>query len=120
MSAEELLFAALTADAGVTALVGTRIYPELVPQEQEPPCVAYSRAGTEYVMTIHSGVPAAQIATLEIVCMARTQEAANQVADAVVPAAGAANFVLTGRSSMPPDVDLNGMHGTTLTVTKFT
>ncbi len=100
MSAESLLFAALTADAGVTTLVGTRIYPELVPLEQEPPFVAYSRTGTEYVMTIHSGIPAAETATLEVVCMARTQEASNEVADAVVLAVGAANFVLIARASM--------------------
>ena len=53
------------ADAGVTTLVGTRIYPELVPLEQEPPFVAYSRTGTEYLTTIHSGVPLGADVTID-------------------------------------------------------
>ena len=36
------LKAKLAAEAGVTALVGTRIYPVVIPQEPTYPCVAYS------------------------------------------------------------------------------
>lgn len=120
MSAETLLYAALSGNAGVSSLVGARIYPEFVPQEQDPPFVAYTRTGTEYITTIHSGVPLAQISTIEIACMARTKASADAVADAVVLAVGADQFVLSGRASMTPDSELNGLHGTVLTVTRLT
>ncbi len=39
----EELFAYLSSDPGVSALVGTRIYPERLPQEPTYPCLLYLR-----------------------------------------------------------------------------
>jgi hypothetical protein len=42
MNAGKYLYAKLTADAGVSALVRGRIFPVLLPEKTEFPCVAYS------------------------------------------------------------------------------
>lgn len=42
MNAGTYLYAKLSATAGVTALVGTRIYPMLMPQEADYPAIVYS------------------------------------------------------------------------------
>lgn len=46
MSLETGLRAALIADAGVTALVGTRIYPEVMPHDVTYPAISYQRIST--------------------------------------------------------------------------
>lgn len=46
MTAEESLVARLNATPGVTALVGTRIYPMLIPQGAAMPAVTYQRIST--------------------------------------------------------------------------
>jgi len=97
VSAETVLYAALTAAAGVTALIGTRVYPDVVPQESALPCAAFARLDTEYTTTIHSGVPIAENTTIEISCMALTRASADDVCNAVIAAAGAAGFTPTGR-----------------------
>lgn len=47
MSIHSLLFAYLTADPSVGALVGTRIYPVYAPQDAPAPLLVYSTAGRE-------------------------------------------------------------------------
>ena len=42
MSAETVLYSTLTGASAVTAIVATRIYPDVVPLEVELPCVAYA------------------------------------------------------------------------------
>lgn len=105
MTAETDLYTALTGAAGVTAIVSTRIYPDLAPQEVATPCIAYSRTGTEYITTIHSSVPLGSIATIEVWCMATTRTTADALAVAVETAAGAAGFVPQGRTAVVPDAD---------------
>ena len=46
MSLETGLYTALTGDAGVSALVGTRIYPEIMPQGVTYPAISYQRIST--------------------------------------------------------------------------
>ena len=118
MSAETELYAALSAAPAVTALVSTRIYPDAVPQEQVVPSIAYARTDTEFVTTIHSGIPAAQFATLEVVCMAEARDIADAIADAVLDALGAAGFVVLARAQ-DFDADKN-LWGTVVSVRRFT
>lgn len=96
MSAETTLNAALKAAPAVTALVGQRIYPDNVPQEQAPPYVAFTRSGTEYVGTIHGTVVGSK-ASLEVWCMSSSRKEAEAIADAIETAAAAAKFIPTGR-----------------------
>lgn len=46
---EEAVYAILTEDAAVGALVGTRVYPQVIPQDVALPAVAYSRISTRRV-----------------------------------------------------------------------
>lgn len=58
MSIESSLYARLTAHAGVSALVGTRIYPLLMPQTPVLPAITYQRISAEHIASIggHSGL----------------------------------------------------------------
>lgn len=96
MSAETVLYATLSAAAGVTAIVNTRIYPDQVPQEAALPAIAFARAETEFVNTIH-GDTVAKRATLEVWCMAPGRAAAEALGDAVESAGRAAGFMPSGR-----------------------
>ncbi len=46
MSLESDLYTALTGNAALTALVGTRIKPDVLPQGTTPPAIAYQRIST--------------------------------------------------------------------------
>jgi hypothetical protein len=49
MIIEEALFAHLTSDSDVSALVGTRVYPLVAPQDAELPLLVYQRISTPRV-----------------------------------------------------------------------
>lgn len=93
MSAETELYATLSGAAGVTALVSTRIYPDIIPQDADLPAIAYQRTGTEFLNTIHGGAPLGHAATLEITCVGETRPAANAIANAVVAALAGTEFL---------------------------
>jgi hypothetical protein len=113
MSAEQAAYAALSADAAVTALVSTRIYPDFVPQEKTLPSVSISRVGTEYITTIHTDTPLGAKVTLEVWCMADARKSAEELADAVIPALAGARFGLLDRI---PEFDAeNGVFASVLT-----
>lgn len=48
---EQGLVSYLTGYAGLTALVSTRIYPYMIPQDATLPCVTYQRIGTPRTLT---------------------------------------------------------------------
>lgn len=114
MSAETQAYTVLSGAAAVTAIVGTRIYPDAVPQEQAFPSVALLRTDTEYVTTIHSGVPLAAKVTLDVWCMAAGRKAAEDLADAVETALGGNSFNMAGRR--PEFDEETNIHSTVLTV----
>lgn len=106
MTAEESLYAVLSAAAGVAALVGTRIYPDLAPQTASVPCIAFVRESTEFVTTIHANEVVGETANLSIVCIAESRKAADQVADAVQNACIAAGIYPAGRrADLDPETD---------------
>lgn len=92
MSAETELHATLSGAAGVSALVGDRIYPDGIPLTASLPAIAYQRTATEFATTIHGGV-IGETPTLEITCVAEARAAANAVANAVVAALAGTEFV---------------------------
>lgn len=108
MSAETVAYAALTASPGLTNLVGTRVYPDMVPREQGMPSVAMSRIESEYVNSIHTGVPLATLVTLEIWCMGDSRASAEEVADAAVLLLANAGFFSEDRrqelDAGPPEI----------------
>jgi hypothetical protein len=107
VSSETLLYSTLSTAAPVVALVGTRIYPDVVPQNVTGSAIAYIKVNTEAVATIHTATPAATFTTLEVWCMAGARAAAEAVADASQTALGAALFVLQDRrAEFDPDSEL--------------
>ena len=85
MSIESDLYATLSGAAGVTALVSTRIYPNLVPEATANPCIDYALiAGTRLHTLI--GQNDMERKLIQISCHGDTYASAKAVADAVVAA----------------------------------
>jgi hypothetical protein len=118
MSAETELYDALTEAAPVAALVGARVYPDLVPQEQVLPAIGYARLTTEPITTIHSSAPVMERVTLEVACMASTRTGADALADVASVALGANGFRASDRRA---EVDFEQQFAATvLTVIRLT
>lgn len=79
MDLGKIIYAALAGDVGVTAIAGTRIYPGVIPQEIDRPCVSYdigSLPGVDGTAPVHS-------TTVNASCFAREKNDAHSLADAV-------------------------------------
>jgi len=108
VSAETVLYSTLSGAAGVTALVSTRIYPDVAPQEGSLPAITFERTGTEYHNTIH-GTVIATVAALDVWCMGATRASAEAVCDAATAAVAAAGFITRNRrAEYDPESDLWG------------
>lgn len=115
MSAEQDLTTILTAAPGVTALVGDRIYPDLVPESKAAPYIGYERVNTEPILTIH-GPGLGDNVRLMVACWAKTRLEAEALADEVATAMQVAGHVYlargaeydesTGRSAATLDYEL--------------
>jgi hypothetical protein len=82
MSAESELFAALSGDSAITAIVGSRIYPVVIPLGVDLPAIAYQRTNTEYVNTIGNAALAARV-TFDIACGGKDFDSAESLCDLV-------------------------------------
>lgn len=110
MSSESICYDTLLASSPVTAIVGAgadaRVFPSEVPQDYDLPAIAIVRTETEHLTTIHSSVPIASRATLEVECMAATREAASSLMVLVQTALGAAGFLsVDRRDAYTPETD---------------
>ena len=83
MSAESQLNEALLADPALIAVVDSRIYPDFIAQEIQPPAVVYQRTGTEPITTIHNAIVLGTRVLFEISCLQTTRLAAEDLADLV-------------------------------------
>ena len=72
MSAESALYAALSGLPGLTALVSTRIYPDVIPEDAAMPAVVTARTGTEPVIGI-GGAKFGEFAQMTISAWAPTR-----------------------------------------------
>ena len=82
MSLETGLYTALTADSTLSALVGTRIYPEVMPQGVTYPAVSYQRVSTVRTNLL-SGVDDFTEVRIAIDCWDDSYSGVKAVADAV-------------------------------------
>jgi len=98
MSSESELYSALSGRAGLTALVGTRIDPDAIPEGSALPAVVYQRSSTSPVTTIGS-VTVAEDVRFAITAWAETRTAADAVADQIDAAVAAAGNPSADRSS---------------------
>lgn len=98
MSAESAVYAALSGAAGVTALVSTRIYPDVRDQETTLPAIVYVRTGTSYDYNIHGSLDLTRT-TVAAMCFAVTRAGAEALADAAQTALVAASMPASERMS---------------------
>ena len=103
MSSETVLAAALKADATLSVLVAGRIFPDEVPEGVPLPAIAYTRQGTEPLILIHTNVPRATKATIEVQCISGgdsgSRAEAEALADACIAPLAAAGFNLVDRGA---------------------
>jgi len=66
---EEALYAELAGNAGVAALVSTRIYPSVIPQDSALPAIAYQRIGGLRLLD-HGNDMYAALATFQVTAVA--------------------------------------------------
>lgn len=83
MSIETGLYAKVTGNGAVAALIGTRFYPILLPQNVVYPCASYDDLGGESGYTV--GTKAAQVREprYQIKAWDKTKEGARELADAI-------------------------------------
>jgi hypothetical protein len=96
MSAEEMLYTALSEAASIIAVVGARIDPDIA-AEPSLPAIAFHNPETEYVVTLHDNLPVAVKPSIEIWCMGRTRKEADELAELVPPVVAPQSFIVTGR-----------------------
>ena len=99
MNIEEALYSCLTSDAGVAALVSTRIYPNVVPQDIALPAVAYQRISTTRVMA-HDGPTGVANARFQFTVSASTYSSARNVANAIRTALDGFSGLMGGQSGV--------------------
>lgn len=85
MSIEEDLYAYMSTYAGLTELVGTRIYPLVAPQNVQKPYCTYQKISTGRQYS-HSGYSGLQRPRMQVSCYAETYSQAKAVAAQVVAA----------------------------------
>lgn len=83
MSIEQALFAHLTENTAIAALVGARVYPLRRPQRGGSlPCIVYTRVGSEHVHHL-LGVSGLCRADFDLDCQAGTYAEAKSLSEAV-------------------------------------
>lgn len=98
MYAEELLVSALSSNAGIVAIVGTRIFPEIIPEETELPAIAYSRPQSRPFWGLGSSCLAEEF-VFEIGLYAYSKETAQQLSNLVKSTVESNGFGYTNRQS---------------------
>lgn len=97
MSAESDLYTALSGWPGLAAVVGNRIYPDAIPENQALPAVVYVRASTAPTRTI-GGLLVCEDIRFSLTAWAKSREAAAAVADQISAALEAAGNPAADRS----------------------
>lgn len=83
MQIEEALARHLAADGRVAGIVGTRIYPGTIPQDQTLEAIAYQRVPDEGPIMSHQGPLGVEKARLQVTCQAQKYSEALTLAQAV-------------------------------------
>lgn len=116
MSVEADFYALLSGAGAVTALVGARIYPDVLPEECSYPAVVFARGHTELIRGL-SGASFGGDVDLNVGCWAKTRGAADALAAAVVAALTPGIWSTPGpEAAYDPET---GLYATTLIVSTF-
>jgi hypothetical protein len=82
MKAEKVIKTVLAAHAGTAALVGTRIYPVLMPQEPTYPCITYRQVDSSRLQGVQTNPGVARI-RLQVTGWAKTYEETKSLAEQI-------------------------------------
>lgn len=82
MTLEEGWYAHLAADSGVAALVSTRIYPLVMPQDVDLPAIAYQKISGPRDH-VHEGPSGLVTARMQVTCLGSSYSAAKGLSEAV-------------------------------------
>lgn len=94
MNIEQALYALLTTDTGVSALIGTRLYPLTIAQDVALPAAAYQRISGPRKHA-HDGPLSVAEGRFQFTCQAATYAAAKSVANAIRQALDGYNGAVT-------------------------
>jgi hypothetical protein len=100
MTLEEGLFAQLTMDPDVSAIVGDRVYPLIMPQGSPLPAVTYQRISSARFYA-HDGPSGLARPMIQLSCWAESYDEAKQVAALVRKALESASGTLGGQDGVP-------------------
>lgn len=84
MSLESALFTLITADAGVAAIMGTRLYPDVIPQDAAMPAGHYRTVANRPAMA-HSGAAGVEFSTVRYSIFAPLRADAITLRDTIKP-----------------------------------
>lgn len=113
MSAESAVYSALSASAGLAALVGVRIYPDVLPEEAIYPAVVFARSRTERIVSI-SNIDYGSDVAIQVSAWAENRTACDAAAVAVDAALLSAGILPVGRQSGYDDEA--GLHASVIEV----
>jgi hypothetical protein len=118
MTVESDFYTLLSGNAGVTARVGARIYPDVLPEECAYPAIVFARTRTDSEPYLGlSGQSFGADVDLSVGCWGNTRTEADAAADAVDAALPGSEFRRIGRdAAADPET---GLLATVLTVTTF-
>ena len=119
MSAEETLYSTLTTKNGVTALVGTRIYPLQAPASATLPYAVYQRISTE-VTNCLSGDAGLDFPLFQITSWSASRSEAMACATAIRTALASIAICSGVSADYDPDYQatgVSGVHGVRIEVT---
>lgn len=106
MSAETEVFDALYNSAGVTSLVSSRIYPDVLPEKTAYPAIVFSREKTTPIYSIGSQYFGADV-SVQVGCWGKTRTEADSVASAAISALASAGIPHQGlNAGYDPETDL--------------
>ncbi len=97
MSVESELYAALAGLPALTALVGKRIYPDVIPEDADLPAVVTARQGTDPVIGI-GGAKFGEFAQMIVSAWAPTRTLAESIGDQIAEALRVAGNPVTNRA----------------------
>lgn len=80
----EDVFSLINADASIVGMVGTRIYPNVAPQNAALPFIVYELVGSTPNRFTESAATSGDFDTIQISCFCRTNAEAIQLADYVL------------------------------------
>lgn len=80
MKTEEAIYKHLSTDSTITAIVGTRIYPVLAPQDASYPCLVYQRLGSEPVHAMANDATLREV-TMVFASLAKTYSGVKTLQD---------------------------------------